>query len=126
KATFSLIVGGDDGYVVRQITGDPMFISFGRTKAELAVQLSSYPPLVRFVDLTELDGNLLIKPQNVQELILPPECFEPWDWAGTDITLESIWKNGISRVTSIQERAAKQFMDGGFEVVFDDDDAGEA
>jgi hypothetical protein len=88
--------------------------------------LSNYPPLVRFVDLSELDGNLLIRPQHTEELMFPPERFEVWDWAAVDVTKESIWKDGQERKDSIQWRAASHFLDGGFDVVFDDDSAGEA
>lgn len=57
---------------------------------------------------------------------IPAETFEIWDWKGVDFTKESIWKNGEERKDSIQWRAAQQFIDGGFDIVFDDDSAGEA
>lgn len=88
--------------------------------------LSNYPPLLRYIDLSELDGNLLIKPQSTQELIFPEQRFEVWDWTGIDLTKESIWKNNNSREDSIQWKAANHYINGGFDVVFDDDSAGEA
>lgn len=39
---------------------------------------------------------------------------------------ESIWKDDAEREDSIQWRAAQHFIDGGFDIVFDDDSAGEA
>ena len=74
----------------------------------------------------ELDGNLLIHPQHSEELVFPQQRFEAWDWTGVDVTKESIWKDGGQRRDSIQWRAARHFLDGGFEIVFDDDAAGEA
>lgn len=68
----------------------------------------------------------MIKPQSVHDLVFPEECLEAWDWNGVDLTKESIWKNGAQREDSIQWKVAQHFMDGGFDIVFDDDSAGEA
>src|SRR6202035_4857027 len=45
---------------------------------------------------------------------------------GTDITVESIWKGNTERHDSIQQRAADHYDAGGFRVIFNDDDKGEA
>jgi hypothetical protein len=124
--TFSLTVGGEEGFRVEQTSGAPIYFTAGPRTAMLAEYLSSYPPMIRFVDLCELDGNMLIRPQQPHELAIPAERFEPWDWRDVDITKESIWKNNVERRDSIQLRAAQNFMEGGFDVVFDDDSAGEA
>ncbi len=121
-----LTVGGADGFRVSRSSRTPVSITIGQLSMPIESYLSNYPPMVRFVDLSELDGNLLIRPQNTQEMIFPGERLEAWDWSGVDITKESIWKHGARRANSIQERTAQHFTDGGFEVVFDDDDAGEA
>lgn len=123
---FALRVGGEGGFAVLQTEGATLFIKAGVVSSTLAGYLSDYPPMVRFVDLCELDGNMLIKPQSPQDLIIGEEHFEPWDWAGVDITKESIWKAGVVRSDSIQQRVAQEYIDAGFEVVFDDDYAGEA
>lgn len=82
--------------------------------------------LIRFITLSELDGNLLIKPQDPRELQLDANQFEVWDWQSVDLTVESLWRNGQRRSDSIQWKAAQYFIHGGFDVVFDDDAAGEA
>ncbi len=124
--TFSLTVGGDEGFRVTRTSRVTVGIRVGRLEASLEEYLSSYPPMIRFVDLSELDGNLLIKPQSTQELVFPPERFEVWDWDGVDTRKESIWKGQSQREDSIQWRAASHFIKGGYEIVFDDDAAGEA
>ena len=96
-ATFALTVGGDGGFNVEQISGAPIFITAGGHTALLADYLCSYPPLVRFVDLCELDGNMLIRPQQAHELAIFGDHFEVWDWAGVDLTKESIWKDNVRR-----------------------------
>jgi superfamily II DNA or RNA helicase len=125
-ATFRFILGGENRFAVTQTSGDPVQIAVGRIETSLAAYFSDYPPLFRFVDLSELDAHLHIKPQNPQDLIAPEDRFEPWDWKGVDFTKESMWKAGAKRDNSIQEHAAKHFIDGGFDIVFDDDAANEA
>lgn len=121
-----LTVGGDEGYKVTNITGIEVRIKVGNLDVAIEEYLSDYPPMIRFIDLSELDGNLLIRPQNPQDLVFPDERFEAWDWTGVDIKKESIWKDSVERLDSIQWHAAQQFISGGFDVVFDDDAAGES
>lgn len=125
-AAFKLTVGGEYGFQVRQTSGNELSIKIGNRDCDASQYFSSYPPLVRFVNLSELDGNLLIKPQDPRELQLDASHFETWDWQGVDLTVESLWRNGQMRRDSIQWRAAQHFIQGGFDVVFDDDGAGEA
>jgi len=125
-ARYRLHVGGENGFRVTSVEGETVEVHSGRIQTPFEGYLTDYPPLVRFVDLTELDGNLLIAPQNVDAVPLPKERFEPWDWSDIDITKESIWKKGEERHDSIQWRAGNTFVEAGFDVVFDDDAAGEA
>ncbi|MFP5495009.1 MAG: DEAD/DEAH box helicase [Gammaproteobacteria bacterium] len=125
-AEFTLTVGGENGYSVTQTAGDTVELTIGRGSGPLSQYLSEYPPLVRFVDLTELDGNMLIQPQDPRHLQIGEERFEAWDWTGVDLTKESYWKDSVSRVDSVQWKAAQHFIQGGFDIVFDDDGAGEA
>lgn len=123
---FTLTVGGEGGFQVRQTGGNDLSVKIGNRDYRASDYFSSYPPLVRFVDLSELDGNLLIKPQDPRALQLDERQFEAWDWEGVDLTVESLWRNGRMRLDSIQWKAAQHFVQGGFDVVFDDDGAGEA
>lgn len=124
--TLNMSVGGAEGFKVTRTSSEAVSIKVGRLTVPIEEYFSNYPPLLRFIDLSELDGNLLIRPQNPQELEFPIERFEAWDWTGVDITKESIWKDGNQRTNSIQWRTAQHFINSGFEIVFDDDDAGEA
>jgi superfamily II DNA or RNA helicase len=125
-ATLALKISKSRGFEVELVSGTPITIRFGRRKGALAAYLTENPPLVRFCDLSELDGNLLVSPKERRDLVFPSERFEPWDWAGTDITVESIWKGDTERKDSIQQRAADHYDSGGFQVIFNDDDKGEA
>ncbi len=123
---FKLVLGGSRGFEVKHVGGPRLRIAIGRFETWLEEYLSDYPPLVRLVDLSELDGNLLVKSREVSELTFPQERFEVWDWSDTDTSVESIWKGEQRRQNSIQDRAATQYQKGGFDVVFDDDAPGEA
>lgn len=126
-ATFRFVLGGSNGFSVNQVSGEKVMVTVGRLPTDtLEHFFSERPPLFRFVDLTELDANLHIAPNNPQELKIPEERFEPWDWSGVDFTKESIWKGGTLRQDSIQMHAAKHFVEGEFDIVFDDDASGEA
>lgn len=126
-ATFRFALGGANGFSVTQTSGERVIVKIGRiTPTSLDTSFCSWPPLFRFIDLTELDANLHIKPNNPQEFTISEDRFEPWDWTGVDFTKETMWKAGKLREDSIQMHAAKHFMDGGFDVIFDDDASGEA
>lgn len=124
--TLELRIGGTAGYEVHQASGEAIHITVGKLHLTLAEYLSQYPPLVRFVDLTELDGNLVIAPQHLDQIPFPEDRLEPWNWNGVNIQHESMWKDGVKRASSIQETAAQHFLNAGYDVVFDDDAAGEA
>lgn len=125
-ATFIFTVGGERGFQVRQTDGNDLSIKVGNVDFVASEYFSLYPPLIRFINLSELDGNLLIKPQDPRDLLLDEGQFEIWDWQGVDLTVESLWRNGHLRRDSIQWKVAQHFIQGGFDVVFDDDAAGEA
>ena len=124
--SFSLTIGGPASYQVKQTSGPRIQVTIGKLSVSLEEYFQDYPPLVRFVDLTELDGNHLIGPQNPQNLSIAEDRFESWAWHGVDFTKESMWKGGVERNDSIQRHVAQHYIDADFDIVFDDDASGEA
>jgi hypothetical protein len=123
---FRFSLGGAEEFKVAQI-GDPVVrVVIGKIDTTLEKYFSDYPPLFRFVDLSELDANLHIVPQSPYELELRDDQIEIWAWEGVDITQESIWKGDQKRENSIQWHVAERYIEAGFDVVFDDDASGEA
>lgn len=98
----------------------------GREYRPLAEYLQDNPLMVRYVSLKELDGNLLYEQHDVTEVRIEEDRLVPWNWAGVDIKIESTWKAGVERTNSVQSHVAADYIDNGFHVVFNDDDAGEA
>lgn len=125
-ATYRFALGTARGFQVTRIGGEHLQIKIGKIEQAVEEYFSDYPPLFRFVDLTELDANLHIAPKSPQELKIDPAQFEVWDWEGVDKKMESMWKGGELRETSIQWRTAEFFKSAGFPIVIDDDDGGEA
>lgn len=123
---FEFRLGGENDFAVLQTGGESVQATVGKIEGTLAEYFSSYPPLFRFIDLSELDANLHIKPQNPYELVVSKESFEIRDWKGVDLTKESIWKGGAQRKDSIQWAIAAEYIKAGYDIVFDDDDSGEA
>ncbi len=123
---FRLTIGGEFGFGVTLLTTSDISIKIGKLNTKLVEYFSSYPPLIRFIDMSELDGNLYVKPRSPLELTFPSDNMEVWDWDGVNIRLESIWKNNRQRTDSIQRKVAEIYMEYGYELVFDDDAPGEA
>jgi len=124
--TFRFTLGGIEEFSVTQTSGNPITVSIGKLSQRLEEYFSSYPPLFRFMDLSELDANLHIVPQTPYDLRLSDDCFEIWDWGEVDLTKESIWKGGVERRDSIQWYVAQHYINAGYDIVFDDDASGEA
>jgi superfamily II DNA or RNA helicase len=122
----TMTIGGEHGYRFEDAATPAAEITIGKVSATIANFLNDYPPLIRFVDLTELDGNILLEPQQSNLETYPSDRFETWDWTGTDLNKESLWKDGVERPKSIQWRAAQRYLGLKFDVVFDDDKPGEA
>lgn len=115
-----------NGYNIIEKSSESVMLAVGSNEQPLINYFNSYPPLIRFVDLSELDGNLILRPQNPKDLVLPQDCLIVHDWTGVDITKESIWKDVVKREDSIQWATAQKFINDGFDFVFDDDSPGEA
>ena len=125
-ASYVLAIGGVDPYRISHVSGRQLWVTVAKIEAPLEDYFQDYPPLVRFVDLQELDGNNLIGPQDPRTLTIDEERFESWPWTGVDIRKESLWKDGAERQDSIQGYVARRYVDAGFNIVFDDDASGEA
>jgi hypothetical protein len=93
-------------------------------EVDLCEYFTDTAPTIWFVDGSALEGNLHV------ELVKPPEAYateklDVIDWTGVDITKES--QHDEKRTDSVQFRVIELLKrQGGYEVIFDDDGAGEA
>ena len=98
-------------------------VQVGKTSLSLSEYFREYPPRIRFVDQSCLEGNILVKTTST-----PPayniDNITVLDWSGTNIKKES---QGVGHDTeSIQYRIIQDLLQTNqYEIVFDDDGAGE-
>jgi superfamily II DNA or RNA helicase len=122
---YALRIGGGDFRVVH-LSGERFDIQIGRASLPLEAWLSENAPDVLYVDGSELDGTFLVRPSLRAVQAYPPTEIEAWDWTGIDIKKESMWKKGVIRSDSVQWKTAEVQKTHGFDVIFNDDAAGEA
>ncbi|MBU1557649.1 DEAD/DEAH box helicase family protein, partial [Patescibacteria group bacterium] len=124
---YKMNIKGEAGFDISNLTSTDPILKVGKMEIPLLEYFRDYPPLVRFIDLSELDGNILLSAEDSGLVKIPKEHLISWVWPTTiDIKKESLWKKGIRREDSIQWHTAKHYIESGFDIVFDDDDAGEA
>lgn len=100
-----------------------LVIRKSKTEYNMVDFFNEYPPRVKFVDQSMLEGNYLVRVNSAP----PPfnkERIEVWNWEGTNIKVES---QGISRNTdSIQYKVIQNLFESNkYDVIFDDDSSGE-
>ena len=107
-----------------QLSGPKLKIQGRENSIDLVDFFKEKPPVIFLFDGSEIKGNLFFKRQYEQPFSYSTENINIIDWANTDITKESKWKNGTLRESSVQGR----FIDirKGFNNSFIiDDDSGE-
>lgn len=108
-----------------QIGGPDLNIRRGRTVMTLAEFFTEYPPVIWFADGSSLEGCEYVELPSERLPPFPTERLTIVDWTGVDIAKES---QGESRKTgTIQHKLIERLQrDTNYEVIFDDDGAGEA
>jgi hypothetical protein len=114
------------GMRYRHVDGPEVQTQRGRTEKTLAEFFAEYPPHFRFSTGSLLIQNTWYDISFDREDVFNEEEIEAWEWTGVDLTKESLWKDGVERPNSIQRRVLDRILDEEFELVFNDDDAGEA
>jgi superfamily II DNA or RNA helicase len=118
---------GDKPFMVREPISSETYVKIGDIFQTLPEFFEEHPPLLRFPDGGELQGNILVTPLTVPVHQLPLHLLEEKNWKAVDLTKESKWKNGKVRLRSIQGFVIRELLaDETFGLVIDDDDAGEA
>jgi len=126
-ATFSLEWGAKEGqFQVKQSIGDQIEIRVEGVRRPLAEYFAENPPTIYFLDGSEAEGGFLRESPGELKSLFDPAGIVEFDWAGVDIKDESKWKHGQKRPTSVQGRMIEYLVKEPNQLVFDDDDSGEA
>ena len=113
-----------NGNVLIDNVSTPLCINIGRSTLSLSEFLCKdrYFPTVRFVDGTTLQGQYMAEYRN-EDVLFDREKIQVWDWAGVNIKNESQGNEKDS--TSIQYHVIQKLKEQNFDIIFDDDNAGE-
>ena len=125
-ALFELALFEDDGspnFTVKSIDATKASVVHRGRPTGLAEFFNEEPPTFWFADGSSLTGIAHVALRRQPEPF-PRERIESWDWAGTNIRVES---QGVDRTpAAIQYRVIAELKNRGFTVIFDDDDHGES
>lgn len=124
-------------YEVRFRAGRVHYVPVGKETVDLETSrktcglsewLQSNPPTIRYANGAYLEYNLLFEERDPRQPAFDVERIQTWDWTGTDITKES--QTYHKHEDSIQHRVIRELLredhDPRYDIVFDDDDSGEA
>lgn len=98
-------------------------IKYGSRISKLEEHFREYPPTIWFVDGSSLEGNSYTELNRTFDPY-PRQEIEDWDWVGIDLKIES---QRVAKITtSIQHHVISELKNRDYEIIFDDDGAGEA
>ena len=127
RAEYQFALGTPDAFAITQTGGDTLSIAMGRAERPLDQLLSDWPPLVRFVDLSELDGKPSHPASGGSGARLASRGGSRFGSGRMSTSRRSPFgRAGEERPDSVQASVAARYIEGGFDVVFDDDAPGEA
>jgi superfamily II DNA or RNA helicase len=127
SAEFELkIFDAPDGKGFQYLTRDGKGVGFriGSKDRTLADWFKRERPKIWFADGSYVENNLLYKVTNREVSPYNKEMIEIWDWSGVDIRKES--QKEAKRRDSVQYHVIQQLKHKDYDVIFDDDDSGEA
>lgn len=114
--------GDDKSYQVSKITQDEIEINYHGTHL-LVDFFNENPPIFWFSDGSSLEGNTYIELNSTPPAIADHKV-EVWDWQGVNIKLESQGVN--KKQNSIQYKVMQKLLTEDYDVIFNDDGAGES
>lgn len=113
----------DQKFVVMRTKNANAEIYYGKEKLSTSQFFNEYPPTIKFVDQSTLEGNLYITLKN-SNMHFDTNKIINWDWKGVDIHKESQGKS--KEKDSIQYKVIQELKKNiNYCVIFDDDNAGE-
>lgn len=111
-------------YRVVKVTDGDATIKYGRQEVNLSTFLYDNAPTIFFTDGSSLCGTEYI------ELKTPPALYDRkriigWNWQGVNLAVESQGVAPNLKTDSIQYYVVQRLINGDYDVVYDDDNAGE-
>ena len=115
-----------EGLIVALVSPVGFTIDDGTGAIDAEKYFSSHRPVAHLPDGSLIDGNTMLQPRTKLERQIDLSNLVAKDWSSVDITVESLWKNGVQRTRSVQGMVLDLLVaDPATTIVFDDDDQGE-
>jgi hypothetical protein len=111
---------------VRHESGPRIFLASDDGIVPLDEFFANHPPALLLSDGSELVGKHHFKYPEHLPYTFSGESILPLEWGDVPIRIESKWRNGVLRPSSVQGRMISELVTQDNSVVFDDDDTGEA
>ena len=123
RAEFEFIIN-NEGWSISKISGTYLELRMRNRVYSLVDFFKENPPEIKFVDQSSLQGNLYVTLENSTNFKFSEEQLIKWTWDKVDISKES--QGNTKEKDSIQYFTIHKLLsDQSYEVVFDDDNAGE-
>jgi superfamily II DNA or RNA helicase len=127
KHVFALHWGPSEGaFSVSQKSGPGLELRTSTWAKTLAEFFQEHPPILICFDGSEIVGPRLLSAPQAIPFEYDPAQIVAVNWQGVDITVESVWKAKSVRNNSVQGRMIDTLCRQSNQLVFDDDDSGEA
>jgi len=119
KVQYKLIID-ENGYSIKSLSTKKVIIQKGTKEFDLREYLELHPPLVRFIDGSELSSGNQIVELNFQSHTYDTSKLIQWNWDGTNIRKES---QGVEKNKStVQYKVIHHLINKGtYDIVFNDD-----
>ncbi len=112
------------GFKYRALNYTPITVKIGAKQRLITEWFSEHPPVIRFTDGSCIENNIHIKVDNQSYPPYNREIIDAWSWLNVDLKKES---QGQTKDTdSIQYHVIQQLKQKNYQIIFDDDNSGEA
>ncbi len=111
---------------ISQVAGPSVEIRHEASSASLASFFQENPPVLFLMDGSEIRGRLYFKRPDAVQFTYARESIKQVEWGATPITVESKWRNGEQRASSVQGHFLGVLLTLNNSFVIDDDGSGES
>lgn len=123
RGEFELIIN-NEGWSISKVNGTYVELHMRNRTYNLVDFFKENPPEIKFADQSSLQGNLYVTLENTTNFKFSEKQLVIWTWDKVDINKES--QGTTKEKDSIQYFTIHKLLsDQSYEIVFDDDDAGE-
>lgn len=126
KETFELSIS-DNTFRIKSVSKSKTTIARSQKRTYLADFFQEYPPIIKFIDQSTLEGNLYVTLKDrYKDKSFPPNQIFTYDWEILGVNIKRESQTIEKFPDSIQYNVIKKLIEtGDYSIVFDDDDAGE-